>query len=175
MKKPLSIFFLIACAALLVMAGAPTQASADTINREISLGGFSKALNDFYDRGGQLYDPEDLRVLAAAMQLENGMNSDRCLLLTGSVILNRAYSCKWAPNTILGVIRQGYNSKGAQQYASHTVENIDTVKVPDRVKQLAMQLLIYGPICPANVVYQSMFMQGSGLYEKVDTEYFCYE
>ena len=109
------------------------------------------------------------------MQLENGMNSDRCLLLTGSVILNRAYSCKWAPNTILGVIRQGYNSKGAQQYASHTVENIDTVKVPDRVKQLAMQLLIYGPICPANVVYQSMFMQGSGLYEKVDTEYFCYE
>lgn len=173
MKKLFTIFFLGACILLLLMAAEPAQAAM--ITREKSLGGISKALNEFYDRGGSFFDEHDLEILAAAMQLENGDNSDRCLLLTGSVILNRVYYTAWAPNTIEGVIRQGYKQEGCQQYATYTVENLYTVKVTDRVRLLAKTLLLGGPICPEKVIYQSMFKQGSGIYEKVDTDYFCYE
>lgn len=166
------------CLLLLVLIGIIAMqcrpAYADTITGEIPLGGMSKVLSDFYDRGGSLYDQEDLALLAAAMQLENGNNSDRCLLLTGSVILNRAYYCDWAPDTIEGVLMQGYGTKG-QQYATSTVQRLYTVQVTERVRKLAVELLVGGPICPKNVIYQAMFKQGSGVYEKVDTEYFCYE
>lgn len=160
---------------LLLVLARPERASADIIKGDMPLGGMSKALSDFYDRGGELYSAEDLRILAAAMQLENGCNSDRCLLLTGSVILNRAWYCRWAPNTIKGVLLQGYKSEGPQQYATSTILGLDTVEVTPRVLKLAKQLLIGGPICPRNVIYQAMFMQGSGLYAKEDTEYFCLE
>lgn len=119
-------------------------------------------------------DEEDVNLLAAAMELENGSGGDECLLLTGSVILNRAYYCKWCPDTIYGVLHQ----KG--QYASNTVKKLYTVKVPDHVKLLAKYLLIFGPICPHDVVYQSQNSRlGSQLYKKIKTtsgwEYFAYD
>ena len=51
-------------------------------------------------------DKTDLKLLSAAMELENGSGGDECLLLTGSVILNRAYYCEWCPDTIKGVLYQ---------------------------------------------------------------------
>lgn len=115
----------------------------------------------------------DLNLLAAAMELENGSGGDECLLLTGSVILNRAYYCNWCPDTIDGVLHQ----KG--QYAKHTVNNLSTVKVPKRVKMLAKYLLVYGPICDKNVIFQSQNSKlGTKLYKKIKTssgyEYFAY-
>lgn len=148
---------------------------SDTVHAE-SLAGLSKYIDDFYDSGRRFYDDNDLHILSAVMQLENGGANDRCLLLTGSVVLNRVNSAHW-PNTIHDVIFQGYPKRG-QQYATHTVENIDTVKVSKHIKKLAQQLLIFGTkkICPENVVYQSMNpRQGSGNYEEINGEYFAYE
>ena len=121
-----------------------------------------------------IVNERDWNLLSACMMLENGNNGDECLLLTGSVPLNRAYYCSWCPNTIEGVLYQ----KG--QYASHTVNNLETVIVNDHIKLLAKYLLIYGPICPPDVVFQSQQKNlGSKHYKVIDTpdgpEYFAYE
>lgn len=120
---------------------------------------------------------EDIQSLGGAMTIENKDNGDKCLLLTGSVILNRVYRKSWKGDTIDEII----TAKG--QYASVTVNGYKTVKVPKRIKMLAKYLLIFGPICPSNVVYQSKNPNlGSGLYDEIPTpnekikyEYFCYE
>ena len=143
-----------------------TKAEAGLITGDEALGGMSKAIDDYYQRTGKgPVDMNDLRLLSAAMELENGCNSDECLLLTGSVILNRAYYCSWCPDSIEGVLRQN------GQYSKHTVDNLATVKVPERVRLLAIHLLIRGPYGPNDMVYQAMFPQGT-VYKKVDTEYF---
>ena len=116
---------------------------------------------------------------------ENGDNGDKCLLLTGSVALNRLYSKNWAGNTIEEVIR----AKG--QYARTTVRDFQKVKIPERTKMLTKYLLIFGPICPSNVVYQGQKVNGKGIkdpktgkiihvYDRIEVpgqkdELFCYE
>ena len=116
----------------------------------------------------------DWNLLSACMMLENGNNGDECLLLTGSVVVNRAWYCSWCPSTIEEVLYQ----KG--QYASHTVNNLETVLVPEHIKLLAKYLLLYGPICPKDVVFQSQQKNlGRKHYKVIDTpdgpEYFAYE
>ena len=125
-------------------------------------------------------DKTNVRMVGGCIQLENGGSVERgdrdgiaCGLLTGSVVLNRAYYCSWCPDTIEGVLFQ----KG--QYASHTVNNLKSCKIPDKVQQLAEYLLIFGPICPKNVIYQSQNPSlGKGIYAKIKTtsgyEYFAY-
>lgn len=158
-----------------------TKSHADVIKGEIPLGGASKALADFYDRGGSFYTDEDLHVLSAVMMLENEAtgktkeDQDLCALLTGSVLMNRAYYCDWCPDTLRGCVMQNYGKKG-QQYASHTVENLDTVVPSERIIKLAKRLLIGGPICPRNVVFQSRYSHlGSDYYMVIEGEYFAYE
>ena len=108
---------------------------------------------------------DEIMLLAAAMELENGMNSDRCVLLTGSVILNRMNSPEW-PDTIYGVLHQ----KG--QYAKHTVDNLYTVKVTGRVLGLALRLVVHGSI-DKEIIFQSMHPHLGKVKYKVDTEYFA--
>lgn len=175
MLKTLEGRFVVLLLFLLIMAGTVT-AKAETITDSKALGGLSLYIEQYVESGRRLYAEEDLKLLSAVMELENGGGNDRCLLLTGSVLLNRAYYCSWCPNTIKECVYQGYHSAGAQQYASHTVENLYTVKVSDRVTALARQLLIFGVACPHNVVYQSRYAhQGSGNYEVIGGEYFAYE
>lgn len=119
-------------------------------------------------------DETDLSLLSACMQLENGSNGDRCLLLTGSVVLNRRDYVSWCPNTIEGVLYQ------PGQYARPTVNNLKTVLVTDHIRMLAKYLLVFGPICPQNVIYQSQQESlGSDHYDIIPThdgpEYFAYE
>lgn len=130
-------------------------------------------------------DKKEVKLVANTIDLENGgsvevgfQKNDRdgidCGLLTGSVVLNRAYFCKWCPDTIEGVLYQ----KG--QYASHTTRNLDSHKATKECQLLAKFLLIFGPTCPENVVYQSQNSRlGSKLYRKIKTtsgyEYFAYE
>jgi len=122
-------------------------------------------------------DKDDLQYLAGAMQIENGDNGDECLLLTGSVILNRLNSSKWNGNTIEEVIMA--KDGGYWQYASVTRKGFKTKKVTKRTKMLAKYLLIFGPICPENVVYQGQRSTGSGEYKRIKVpgqkdEIFCY-
>ena len=126
-------------------------------------------------------DERDWHLVAATCHLENGENGDLCILLTGSVVINRKLYCSWCPDTIEGVLFQGYKSSSCpQQYATHTLVNLDKVDVPERTKMLAKYLLVFGPICPKEVIYQSQNKKlGHGHYAVIDTpqgpEYFAYE
>lgn len=40
--------------------------------------------------------------------------------------------------------------------------------------EIAEELLTYGTTIPENVVYQAQFTQGSGIYEHIGNQYFCY-
>lgn len=115
----------------------------------------------------QLFSVEEIMLLAAAMQLENGMNSDLCVLYTGTVILNRVAHPRY-PNTIKGVLLQ----KG--QYAKHTVDNLYRVKVTDRVLSLALRLISHRPM-DTEIVFQSQYPHLGKVKYIVDGEYFATE
>ena len=108
---------------------------------------------------------EDILLMAAAMELENGMNSDLCLLYTGSVILNRVNSPDW-PNSVRGVLYQ----KG--QYAQVTLDRLYSVKVTERVMCLALKLATCGSL-DEEIVFQSMHPELGKVKYKVDTDYFA--
>lgn len=125
-------------------------------------------------------DTWDLQCLSGAMEIENGSNGDRALLLTGSVILNRLNSPKWDGNTIEEVVLA--RDYGYQQYASVTRNGFRNKKASERTVLLAKYLLLYGAICPPTVMYQGTAKNGHGVYEALSnlpgqraTEYFCYE
>ena len=128
--------------------------------------GFMGRLNAFAGQSrGQDLTIAEIKMLAAAMELENGCNSDRCLMLTGSVILNRVNSPEW-PNTIYSVLHQ----KG--QYAEWTLRHLDTVRVSDRVMSLALKLVMCGSM-DTEIIFQSMHPELGKVKYKVDTDYFA--
>ena len=110
-------------------------------------------------------DVADIKLLAAAMELENGCNSDLCLMLTGSVILNRVNSPEW-PDTVYGVLHQ----RG--QYAAWTLRHLDTVKVSERTMSLALKLVMCGSL-DTEIVFQSMHPELGRVKYHVDTDYFA--
>lgn len=115
--------------------------------------------------GTEMLTVDEILLMAKVMELENGCNSDLCLLLTGSVILNRRNSPEW-PDTIQGVIYQ----RG--QYAEWTLRHIDTVKVTDRVMALALKLATCGSL-DREIIFQSMHPELGKVKYHIDTEYFA--
>lgn len=120
-----------------------------------------------YDPKAPYLSIDEVILMAKVMELENGCNSDRCLMLTGSVILNRRQSPDW-PNTVQGVIYQ----KG--QYADWTLRHIPTVEVTGRVMALALKLWRNGSV-DKEIVFQSMHPELGKVKYHVDTEYFATE
>ena len=123
-------------------------------------------------------DLNEMGYLAGAIECENGSNSVKCRLLTGSVVLNRVASPNWHGNNVEEVImaRDG----GFIQYATPTRNNFKTKKCSELTKAIAKYLLIFGPVCPNNVMYQGQNKYaGSGVFDYCDTpdgkEWFCYE
>lgn len=90
----------------------------------------------------------------------------KAMLLTGSVVLNRVADPDY-PDTIEGVLYE----KG--QYS--TTGYFFTEELPEVVYDIADQLLHEGSIAPPNVVYQATFHQGSGDYDTVAGEWFCFK
>lgn len=115
----------------------------------------------------ELFSVDDVLLLAAAMELENGCNSDLCLLYTGSVIINRVNSPRF-PDTIYGVIHQ----KG--QYAAWTLRHLDTVKISERTLSLALKLAMCGSL-DTEIIFQSMHPELGRVKYHIDTEYFATE
>lgn len=148
---------------LLLLFTSVCTASAQVIKGSTALGGYSKDLSDFFDSGHELYKEEDLNLLAEVMFHENGSNSDRCILYTGSVVLNRVHD-KEFPNSIHDVLYQ----KG--QYS--TTKLFFTKPIPKHIYELAKELLIFGSQLDEAYLFQAMFVQTKE-YIKVDTEYFC--
>ena len=115
----------------------------------------------------ELFSVDDILLLAAAMELENGCNSDLCLLYTGSVIINRVNSPRF-PYTIYGVLHQ----KG--QYAARTLRHLDTVKISERTLSLALKLAMCGSL-DTEIIFQSMHPELGRVKYHIDTEYFATE
>lgn len=126
-------------------------------------------------------DVWEWQCLSGAIMCENPYGTTMNCLLTGCVPINRRNSSHWNGNTIEEVILA--KDGGYLQYAVSTRDNFRSIECSDRVRAIAKYLLVYGVICPENVVYQGKNEHaGSGLYwkeptpnEKIKYEYFCYE
>lgn len=126
--------------------------------------------------GGLQYTDEELDLVSRLLCREAGATwaSDEHQQLVVSVVVNRVKSPLF-PNTIKGVI----NQKG--QYAPAISGSINSAKPDERTKRNAKYVLDNGAICPANVLYQANFKQGSGVYKQIydkilkTTTYFCYQ
>lgn len=126
-------------------------------------------------------DAWEWQCLSGAIMCENPYGTEMNCLLTGCVLINRKNSSHWNGNTIEEVVLA--KDGGFIQYATTTRDNFRTIKCSDRVRAIAKYLLVYGVICPENVVYQGKNEHaGSGLYwkeptpnEKIKYEYFCFE
>lgn len=120
----------------------------------------------------------ELNHMSGAVTKENGDNGDLIQLLTASVIENRKQSSKWKGSTTEEVVMA---KEGRYwQYAKVTRDNFKTVKSSKRTRYLCKFVLIFGPICPENVVYQGQSKNGSGVYMSIPVpgqkdEVFCYE
>ena len=125
-------------------------------------------------------DVTELKYMSGASEIENGNETGkyqddvRRLLLTDSVIMNRINSSKWKGNNVEEVIL----ARG--QYAPVTRNNFKTKKADDITVLCAKYVLIFGPICPENVVYQGQCKNGSGIYDSIPVkgdkdELFCFE
>lgn len=110
---------------------------------------------------------QELLVLSALVSAEVGDLSSECQIATASVVMNRVNS-ETFPNTVYDVIYQ------PGQY--ETVENGRIENQPEEGVRKNVELVLKnGSQIPDNVVYQGMFPQGSGIWDVIDGEYFCYE
>jgi spore germination cell wall hydrolase CwlJ-like protein len=128
------------------------------------------------------YTDQDLYLVAAVITVESGNCSDRHQQLTGSVFVNRR-DAGWA-DSLMGVLLQGYNDGGLQQYATSAIEYVqDAITHPETIPTRCINnawLVLNGRVeCPKNVLYQSEIPAngkvnpetGSKYYEIHDTEY----
>ena len=114
----------------------------------------------------------DLYCLAAIICQEAGGESTDIQLLVGNVVLNRVASHRY-PNTIYEVAT-GYLQYGMMwKYGVKFPKWADQATI-NRCYSIAERLLDGERVCPANVIYQAEFEQGSGLYLHVRGFYFCY-
>ena len=116
---------------------------------------------------------EDIELLASLIYYEQGEpetpeDEERCYL-TGCVVLNRMASDEF-PNTLEEVICQ----QNPIQYAC-AKRVMEKGEYHDIDFEIAEGLLTYGvEDVPSNVVWQSQFKQGSGVYKHIGNQYFCY-
>lgn len=123
-------------------------------------------------------DKLQLTYMSGAVTVENGDNDILTQLLTASVIFNRMQTEEWGGPTVQGVIEKKMGRYW--QYASITRRLYKSKHASDLTKLLCKYVLIYGPVCPYDVVYQGQSKNGSNLFTKIKGvggkyEYFCYE
>ena len=117
------------------------------------------------------YTEDDLFYLAAAVCREAGGSSEEIQLLVANVVINRVNSSRY-PNTIYGVLTQRMQYGTMWKYGSFP--KWADQKVKDQCYSVARRILEGERVCPANVVFQAEFKQGSGVYKEFDGFYFCY-
>lgn len=162
------ILFMLICADVI-------KVKAATIHGDTAIAGFSKLRQMVIDKEGDLPETEDIKLLAEVMYHENWHTDKdhKAAYYTGAVVLNRVRSDEpWmhlnGDKTVYDVIY----AKG--QYS--TTHKFFTVELPQECYEMAKHLLMYGaPDVPKTIVYQAMFKQGSGVWKKINTDYFCYE
>ena len=116
------------------------------------------------------YSEEDLYWLSHVIAAEVGDSTYESKAMCGLVVMNRVNSVSFKANTIEDVLF----SPG--QYA--TVRSGRIYNEPDEESVEVARKILSGTIeiqIPENVVYQAMFPQGSGIYRKIGSEYYCYD
>lgn len=112
---------------------------------------------------------KDKHILEHLCNGEAGDQNDECQQAVVWVVLNRIKS-KNFPDTVEEVVF------AHRQYACTWDGNYDR-KPSERVKK-NVQAVLSGKSCikvPENVVYQAQFTQGSGIWQKIGTETFCFK
>lgn len=111
-------------------------------------------------------DPEELRILAHLICGEAQCYTWEHQIAVGSVVLNRVKSSHY-PDTLKKVVFQ----KG--QYACTWDGNYD--REPTATNWKAAEFLLRnGSQIPDGVLYQAQFRQGSGVWKKIGSSYFCW-
>lgn len=118
------------------------------------------------------YTEDDLFHLAAAVCREAGGSSEEIQLLVANVVINRVNSPLF-PNTIYGVLTQ-HRQYGTMWKHGVSFPNWATESVKAQCYNVAKRILDGERVCPANVIFQAEFKQGSGVYKEFDGFYFCY-
>lgn len=132
------------------------------------------AVADFPDDEVLQADEGEIDLLARLITAEVGYSQnydpleyEQIVYLCGSVVINRVKAEKF-PDTVGGVIHQtGQYQCVANGMISRPYDDI--------AYEIAEELLAYGTEIDEAVVYQSEFPQGSGIYQKIGNQYFCYE
>lgn len=128
----------------------------------------SKYIRLLTDTSSTTYTPDELNLLARLVNAEAGSDwlSDEHQKAVASVVINRVADSRF-PNTIKGVVYQ----RG--QYACISSGMIN-YKPSQRAIENAKYVLENGVTIPTNVVWQSQFIQGKGVWKYIQGHYFCY-
>lgn len=116
-----------------------------------------------------LYTQRNVEILAHLLEGEAGDQGDACQQAVGQVVLNRVKSKDFKQTTIEAVVF------APGQYACTWDGNYD--KKPSERAYKNAKAILTGNVCikvPENVLYQSQFRQGSGIWKKIGTETFCF-
>lgn len=120
-----------------------------------------------------LHSTEDeLFCLAAAVCREAGGASTEIQMMVANVIINRVCSDIY-PDSVRGVITQ------RKQYGTMWKNGVSfpdwaTQEVIAQCYNVAQRVLDGERVCPANVLFQAEFPQGSGVFKQYPGYYFCY-
>lgn len=112
------------------------------------------------------YTEEEI-LLAQIVYAESRGCSDECQIAVASVVMNRVNSSLY-PNTIYDVIYQD------GQYEPAWTGSIN-VEPDEQAMKNAHYVYTNGSQIPYNVTFQSLFEQGSGVWNYIDNTYFCYQ
>lgn len=111
---------------------------------------------------------DELELLAHLIYSEVGNEGEEAMYYAGSVVLNRMAHGDY-PSELEDVIYQ----KG--QYEVTWNGGLYKETPSDIAYEVAADLLEEGAVIPDNILYQSEFVQGSGVYDKIGNTYYCYK
>lgn len=124
------------------------------------------------------WDEYDLEDLAIVVCQEAGGESTEVQLMVANVVINRVKSPNF-PNTINGVLTQRWQYERVTREGGIYWPSWSTTELRDRCRSVAYRILSGERVCPANVVFQAAFTQGSGVYAYYPSVYggfyFCYQ
>ena len=123
---------------------------------------------DWWEAETEIQNELDLLTRVIWFEAGSSWISARQQQLVGAVVMNRCADPRF-PATISGVVYQ----KG-QYSCSGRLYSISRSNIPARCYYNA-RAAAYGMVdCPASVIFQAGFRQGTGVYEKGYRTYFCY-
>jgi len=124
-------------------------------------------------------EASDLEIIACVVYNEAGYGcTDRHQELVAAVVVNRVCDNRF-PSSVYGVVTAPYQYDVAYAtYGSWAMTRAMQSDVWDHCLEIAERALRGEIDCPANVLFQAEFLQGSGVYEigytSYSTTYFCY-